>query len=104
TEDYEEVLKTCDIVISTGPSSPNFVPFLDARLLKSDAIAVMVDLGRSWIEDGFTAFDFIATDSLHQSQNPYDNEGRPLQSVAVQADLADLIQAQVEVQGRKAFF
>ena len=100
----DEVLKTCDIIISTVPASPGFTPFLDARNLKPDALAVMVDLGRSWIVESFAAFDYTATDSLHQSRHPYDNQGNELISVTAQGDLESLIRQPLIARGRKAFF
>lgn len=104
TSSADDVLGNCDILISTVPSAPGFTPFLDARKLKSDALAIMVDLGRSWQAEGFSAFDHIATDSLHQSRHPYDNEGEELSSVEVNLDLEILLARPLNSAGRKAFF
>src|SRR5690606_21495499 len=100
----DRVLEACDIVISSVPSAPGLEPYLDARKLKSDALAVMVDLGRSGIAEGCHGFDFIATDSLQQSKLPYDVEGNELKSVHVEMDLGTLINQPLDKTGRKAFF
>lgn len=104
TSQADEVLENCDIVISTVPSAPGFSPFLDARKMKADALAIMVDLGRSWHAQGFNAFDHIATDSLLQSRHPYNNEGNELTSVEVNLDLEILLAQPLKSAGRKAFF
>ncbi|MFI3905183.1 ornithine cyclodeaminase family protein [Ochrobactrum sp. S1502_03] len=100
----DEVLETCDIVISTVPAAAGLKPYLDGRKLKPNALAVMVDLGRSWIAEGFNGFDFIATDSLKQSKHPYDVEGNEIKSVQVAMDLESLINHPLDDHGRKAFF
>lgn len=100
----DQVLQACDIVISTVPAAPGLKPYLDARKLKSDALAIMVDLGRSWIAEGFNEFNVIATDSLKQSRHPYDVKGHELKSVHVEMDLASLLEQPLNNSGRKAFF
>lgn len=100
----DEILKNCDIVISTVPAAPGLQPFLDARQLSPDALAVMVDLGRSWIPESFTAFRDIATDSLRQSSHPYDNQGNELKLVKVEKDLEMLLKQPLISGGKKAFF
>lgn len=104
TSQADDVLANCDIIISTVPSAPGFTPFLDARKMRANALAIMVDLGRSWQPEGFSAFDHIATDSLLQSQHPYDNEGKELSSVQVNLDLEILLAQPLNSVGRKAFF
>ena len=104
TDDYNLLLKSSDIVVSTVPAASNLKPFLDARIMKPDAIALMVDLGRSWCEAGFTAFDQIVTDSLTQSRHPYDMEGRELENIATSADLELVLSKPMMIKGRKAFY
>ncbi|MBV2143660.1 ornithine cyclodeaminase family protein [Falsochrobactrum sp. TDYN1] len=100
----EDLLQNCDIVISTVPSAPGFAPFLDAEMMKDNALAIMVDLGRSWLPEGFRAFEHIATDSLHQSMYPYDNQGNEVRAAKAQVDLETLVKHPLESTGKKAFF
>jgi len=100
----DEIIENCNIVISTVPAAPGLQPFLDARQLSPHALAIMVDLGRSWIPESFTAFHDIATDSLHQSRHPYDNQGNELTCIPVKTDLETLTKQPVIRTGRKAFF
>lgn len=104
TGDADHLLEWSDIVISTVPAAPGLVPFLDARRMKDHALAVMVDLGRTWIEDGFSAFSQIVTDSLQQGRHPYDNLGNELETAEARADLEGILHKPLRVGGRKAFF
>lgn len=100
----DELLKNSDIVISTVPATNGLEPFLDARYMKADALAVMVDLGRSWIAEGFSAFDRIVTDSLQQSTHPYDNQGNEVTTATATLDLEDIIFEPLTQSCRQAFF
>jgi ornithine cyclodeaminase/alanine dehydrogenase len=86
----DDLLARCDIVISMVPGAVGLEPFLDARLMKPDAFACAVDIGRSWLPESLTAFDVLATDSLAQSKAPYDAHGEPVTGVRFQHDLAGL--------------
>lgn len=90
SDDADAVLATCDIVISMVPGAPGLKPFLDARRLKQIAFACAVDIGRSWIPDTLPAFDMLVTDSLAQSQAPYDVKGDPVTTVRFGNDLVHL--------------
>ncbi|CAM5762562.1 ornithine cyclodeaminase family protein [Bosea minatitlanensis] len=90
TGDAGALLARSDIVISMVPGAPGLAPFLDARLMKPDAFAAAVDTGRSWIPESLPAFDSLATDSLEQSQAPYDAAGNPVATVAFSHDLIGL--------------
>lgn len=83
----EALCRASDIVISTIPAAEGLRPPLDARWLKTDSLAVMVDLGRSWRPEGFAAFTRISTDALAQMPHPFDAAGKPLTDVAITADL-----------------
>ncbi|PWL18393.1 hypothetical protein DKP76_04650 [Falsochrobactrum shanghaiense] len=104
TKSPEYVLQHSDIIISTVPAAPGLAPFLDAGIMKDDALAIMVDLGRSWVPEGFAAFAHIATDSLEQSVRPYDNQGNELQTARAQMDLETLVEQPLKEPGKKAFF
>jgi ornithine cyclodeaminase/alanine dehydrogenase len=86
----DDLLARCDIVISMVPGASGLEPFLDARLMKPDAFACAVDIGRSWLPESLPAFDVLATDSLAQSKAPYDTHGEPVTTVRFQHDLAGL--------------
>lgn len=66
--DPAEALRQADIVVSSVPAHPGLEGFLDARALPPGALAVMVDLGRSWRADTLAAFDSSFTDDLEQSR------------------------------------
>jgi len=66
--DPAEALTQADIVVSSVPAQPGLEGFLDARALPPGALAVMVDLGRSWQPDALAAFDRSFTDDLEQSR------------------------------------
>lgn len=89
-DDPDELLSRCDIVISMVPGAPGLQPFLDARKLKPKAFACAVDIGRSWIPEGLTAFDVLATDSLAQSHAPYDVNSNPVTTASFGYDLVGL--------------
>src|SRR5690606_8780659 len=71
TKSPENVLRRSDMIISAVPAAPGLAPLLDAGNMIDDALAIMVDLGRSWVPEGFAAFAQIATDRLDQSVQPY---------------------------------
>lgn len=85
-----DLLARSDIVVSMVPAAPGLAPFLDARAMKPNAFAAAVDTGRSWLPASLPAFDVLATDSLQQSQAPYDAEGKPVTSVSFGHDLVGL--------------
>ena len=85
-DDAGDALAGVDIVVSSVPDRPGFHPFLDAGRLRPGALAIGVDLGRSWIPGTFTAFDRVAVDDLRR------HAARPMvTAVAVDADLHSLI-------------
>ena len=86
TEDAGDALAGVDIVVSSVPDRPGFRPFLDAGRLRAGALAIGVDLGRSWTPATFTAFDRVAVDDLRRhAVSPM------VTAVPVEADLHSLI-------------
>lgn len=85
--DPDALLRRADIVISTVPAAPGLSPTLDAAAMKADAMAVMVDLGRSWKPGSLSGFSRIATDSLEQMRHPFDAAGRPVEGAEITLDL-----------------
>ena len=99
------LLARSDIVISMVPGAPGLKPFLDARLMKPNAFAAAVDIGRSWIPESLTAFDVLATDSLEQSKAPCDVDGNPVTTVVFRHDLTEFAgAAHPTAPGVRSFF
>lgn len=96
----DALVERSDILISSVPAAPGLAPILDAARLRPDALAIMVDLGRSWHPETLASFSRIATDSLDQMQHPLNAEGAAVQTVAITADLLTDLPAQG---GRQAF-
>ncbi|MGO4403749.1 ornithine cyclodeaminase family protein [Bosea sp. RAF48] len=92
-DDADALLARSDIVISMVPGAAGMTPFLDAKRLKPNALAVAVDTGRSWKPETLPAFDLLATDSLEQSRAPYGADGNPVTTVTFQQDLIGLAAA-----------
>ena len=85
-EDADDAIAGVDIVVSSIPDRPGFRPFLDAGRLRAGALAIGVDLGRSWTPATFTAFDRVAVDDLRR------HAASPMvTTVPVDADLVSLI-------------
>ncbi len=64
--DAQDALDGADIVISSVPGSAELTPFVDAARLAPGAFASLVDLGRSWRQDTYGAFDRIVIEDLEQ--------------------------------------
>jgi alanine dehydrogenase len=60
-------LAGADLVVSTIPAAPDLSPFLDAASVAPGALAIMVDLGRSWIPGRLDRFDVAVTDDIEQT-------------------------------------
>ncbi|CAN7640849.1 ornithine cyclodeaminase family protein [Bosea sp. LjRoot237] len=100
-DEADALLTRSDLVISMVPAAPGLHPFLDARRMKPTAFAAAVDTGRSWLPEALPAFDLLVTDSLVQSQAPYDVDGRPVTTARFGYDLAALSQAPLPDAGTK---
>lgn len=61
-------LENSDIVVTTVPADYSIKPFLDARWLKPNAFASIVDLGIPWYPEGQTAFGQVYVDDLAQER------------------------------------
>jgi len=66
--DAEDALAGADIAVSTVPEYEGWRAFLDPARLKPGALAIGVDLGRSWLRSGYAAFDLVATDDAEESR------------------------------------
>jgi ornithine cyclodeaminase/alanine dehydrogenase-like protein (mu-crystallin family) len=66
--DAAAVLADADIAVSTVPEYEGWRAFLDPALLKPGALAIAVDLGRSWLPSGYKEFDLMATDDAEESR------------------------------------
>jgi len=66
--DAEDVLADADIAVSTVPEYEGWRAFLDPARLQPGALAIGVDLGRSWLPSGYAAFDLVATDDSAESR------------------------------------
>ncbi|PZR76530.1 MAG: hypothetical protein DI537_44025 [Stutzerimonas stutzeri] len=100
-DDANTLLARSDLVISMVPAAPGLRPFLDARRMKPAAFAAAVDTGRSLLPEALPAFDVLVTDSLAQSQAPYDVDGQQVTSVRFGHDLTTLSQAPLADAGTK---
>ncbi|MCV9940456.1 hypothetical protein OIU35_29250 [Boseaceae bacterium BT-24-1] len=100
-DDADALLARSDLVISMVPAAPSLRPFLDARRMKPAAFAAAVDTGRSWLPEALPAFDLLVTDSLAQSQAPYDVDGQPVTTARFSHDLVALSRAPLGDAGTK---
>ena len=57
-----------DIVVTSVPLAPGFRPFLDAAWLEAGSFASLVDLGRSWRDEGFQAIERRFVDDRAQAK------------------------------------
>jgi ornithine cyclodeaminase/alanine dehydrogenase-like protein (mu-crystallin family) len=83
-----DAVSGADLVITSVTFSPQLVPFLDARWLKSGAFAAVTDLAAPWLPEGMSAFNRIVIDDLEQeAQMPKPLVSREL----VAGDLTGLV-------------
>jgi ornithine cyclodeaminase/alanine dehydrogenase-like protein (mu-crystallin family) len=62
----QEVLQSCDLLVTTVTHSGGAAPFLDASGMKPGAFAAVVDLAAPWQRDSFAALDRVVIDDLKQ--------------------------------------
>src|SRR4029450_9578585 len=88
SETARDALSDADLIITSVTFSPQLVPFLDARWLKTGTFATVTDLAAPWLPDSMSAFDRIVIDDLEQeAQMP-----KPLVDPALVAgDLTGLV-------------
>lgn len=83
-----------DVVVTSVPAATGLQPFLEAAWLEAGAFAALVDLGRSWREQGFAAVEHLIVDDRSQAEGgagkrkltpsgPYTGELKDLVSGAV---------------------
>ena len=65
-DDAGDAIAEVDVVVSSVPDAPGFRPFLDAGRLRPGALAIGVDLGRSWVPETLAAFDRVAVDDIRR--------------------------------------
>jgi ornithine cyclodeaminase/alanine dehydrogenase len=85
-----QAIEPADIVVTSVPAAPDFVPFLDGSWIKPGAFAAMVDLGRSWRAETIRALDVMATDDRAQSK-VLAADGKLAHAGPWPASLADLV-------------
>lgn len=88
TESLDEVLES-DVIVSTVPSTKGMQPFLDARKLRPGALVIAIDMGRSWLPESLTSFDYYATDDRTQADAP-ENRSKLAYPGPFTADLSEL--------------
>jgi ornithine cyclodeaminase/alanine dehydrogenase-like protein (mu-crystallin family) len=90
TEFPEELLESCQIVISSVPASKNLKPFLDPSRLSSNSFIGAVDCGRSWMFDRLDPKDWVVIDDYEQERGAHE----PLiEKSKVNQDLSQLVSA-----------
>lgn len=89
TTSPRDAVAGADLVVSTVPSGPDLVPFLDPASVSPGAFVSAVDLGRSW-KDGFDAFDRVVTDDRAQAAMQH-AEGRVRYGGRYDTELAELV-------------
>jgi ornithine cyclodeaminase/alanine dehydrogenase len=92
TGSAREAVEGIEVVVTTVPDAPGFEPFLEPAWLNPGALAIAVDLGRSWRPDGLRALDIIATDDREQSE-VLGRAGKLAYPGPFGADLAELVAA-----------
>jgi ornithine cyclodeaminase/alanine dehydrogenase len=88
----EEVMDAAEVLVTTVPAQPGFKPFLEGGRVRPGGFVAMVDLGRSWLPQSFSAFDVIATDEREQS-TAHAHEGKMPYGGPWSADLVELVTA-----------
>jgi ornithine cyclodeaminase/alanine dehydrogenase len=84
----QEAIRDADLIVTSVTLSPQLVPFLDARWLKSGAFVTMTDLAAPWLAESMSALDRIIVDDLEQEAGM----AKPLVDPAlVRGDLTGLV-------------
>lgn len=85
----EQAVAASDVVVSTVAVSAGFTPLLDAGWLRPGALAVSVDVGRSWKPEGLGALDLTLVDE--EALKHYGQPGNMIPPLAhAQGTLAEL--------------
>lgn len=62
----QEVVETCDLLVTTVTHTGGAVPFLDASGMRPGGFAAVVDLAAPWKRDSFASLDTLIIDDLVQ--------------------------------------
>ena len=89
----EDAVSQSDVVVTTVPLAPNFVPFIDPAWIGPGAFVAAIDLGRSWIHDGLSQADLTIVDE--NAMKHYAKPGNFIPALEhAEASLADLVGGQ----------
>ncbi|WP_044007385.1 ornithine cyclodeaminase family protein [Jannaschia sp. CCS1] len=92
----QEVVQSCDLLVTTVTHTGGAAPFLDASGMKAGSFAAVVDLAAPWKRDTFGALDCVAIDDLTQEAALPNKLCDP---ALIHGDLTGLVTGQL--QGRK---
>lgn len=81
-------IEGADLVVTSVPSGPDLVPFLDPGWLQPGAFAALPDHARPWLADGLAAWDRIVIDDAEQEARMADPM---LDPALIAGDLRDLV-------------
>lgn len=95
--DARQAVEGADLIVTSVPETPGLAPFLDPGWLKPGAFVSAPDLGRSWLADGWPAFDRILIDDLAQEASMAQPMVPP---ELVAGDLAGLVTGGISARGR----
>jgi ornithine cyclodeaminase/alanine dehydrogenase len=72
TVSAQEAVSQSDIVVTTVPLVPGLAPFIEASWLRPGALAIAVDLGRSWKHEGLAEMDatFVDEEAMKHAAKP----------------------------------
>ncbi len=62
----QEVVESCDLLVTTVTHTGGAAPFLDARGMPEGSFAAVVDLAAPWHRDSFGALDHVVVDDVAQ--------------------------------------
>lgn len=100
-ETPDQALDGADIVVSSITITYSGAPFLDARLMKPGALAIVTDAAKPWMRETFDAFETVVVDDREQEENMPDPVVPPAQ---IAADLTELLDKGITLgQGPRAF-
>jgi ornithine cyclodeaminase/alanine dehydrogenase-like protein (mu-crystallin family) len=70
-DDAESVVRGSDVIVTSVPGTPGFVPFLDPGWIQEGAFVAAVDVGRSWKPQTLRSLDILAIDDhAQQHESP----------------------------------
>jgi ornithine cyclodeaminase/alanine dehydrogenase len=94
-DDPQEVL-AADIVVSSIPLTYAGTPFLDARRMKPNALAIVTDAAKPWTPEGRSAFATVVVDDVAQEASM----SEPVVPVErITGDLTDLVAGRLSLIG-----